>query len=96
MQVKCTWLLPSYKNEVTYARAGDINFKPSKKLKEEMDLKIDACKGENQSQPPAPTRIIKKSNMSVRPLDQDEMNAQLKLHRLNIKPVILSLFKPYS
>ena len=84
-------------NEVTYARAGDINFKSSKKLKEEMDLKIDACEGENQSQPPAPAIIIKKSNISVRPLDEDEMNAQLKkLHKLNTKPVILSLFKPYS
>ena len=96
-QVKCTWLLPSYVNEVTYARARDINFKSSKKLKEEMDLKVDACEGENQSQPSAPARIIKKSNVSVRPLDEDEMNAQLKkLNKLNVKPVILSLFKPYS
>ena len=31
MQVKCTWLLPSYVYEVTYARARDINFKSSKK-----------------------------------------------------------------
>ena len=35
--------------------------------------------------------------MSVRPLDEVEMNAQLKkLNELNVKPVILSLFKPYS
>ena len=88
-QVKCTWLLPSYVNEVTYARARDVNFKSSKKLREEMDLKIDACEGENQYQPPAPARIIKH--------DEDEMNAQLKkLNELNVKPVILSLFKPYS
>ena len=72
-QVKCTWLLPSYVNEVTYARARDINFKSSKKLQEEMDLKVHACEGENQSQPSAPARIIKKSNVSVRPLDEDEM-----------------------
>ena len=58
MQVKCTWLLPSYVYEVTYARARDINVKSSKKWKEEMDLKIDACEGENQSQPPVPARII--------------------------------------
>ena len=64
------------------------HFKSSKKLKEEMDLKIDACVGENQSQPPAPARVIKKSNMSVRPLDEDEMNAQLKkLNELSVKPV---------
>ena len=62
-----------------------------------MDLKVDAWEGENQSQPSAPARIIKTSNVSVRPLDEDEMNAQLKkLNKLNVKPVILSLFKPYS
>ena len=95
-QVKCAWLLPTYVNEVPYARARDINFKSAKKLKEEMDLKIDAV-GDNQSEPPAPARNIKTSNMSVRPLDEDEMNAQLKkLNDLTVKPVILSLFKPYS
>ena len=62
-----------------------------------MDLKIVASEGENQSQPPTPGRIIKKSNMSVRQLDEDEMNAQLKkLNELNVKPVILSILKPYS
>ena len=62
-----------------------------------MDLKVDACEGENQSQPSAPARIIKKSNVSVRPLNEDEMNPQLKkLNKLNVKPVILSLLKPYS
>ncbi|PFX31462.1 hypothetical protein AWC38_SpisGene3676 [Stylophora pistillata] len=96
-QVKCTWLLPTYVNEVPYARARDINFKSAKKLKEEMDLKIDACVDDNQSETPAPARNIKASNMSVRPLDEEEMNAQLKkLNDLNVKPVILSLFKPYS
>ena len=95
-QVKCTWLLPTYVNKVPYTRARDINFKSAKKLKEEMDLKIDAV-GDNQSKPPAPARNIKTSNMSVRPLDEDEMNAQLKkLNDLTVKPVILSLFKPYS
>ena len=62
-----------------------------------MDIKIDACAGDNQFETPAPARNIKTSNMSVRPLDEDEMNAQLKkLNDLNVKPVILSLFKPYS
>ncbi|KAK2555743.1 hypothetical protein P5673_022310 [Acropora cervicornis] len=87
-QVKCAWLLPTYVNEVPYARARDINFKSAKKLKEEMDLKIDAV-GDNQSEPPAPARNIKTSNMSVRPLDEDEMNAQLK--KLNDLTVNLDL-----
>ena len=86
-----------YVNKVRYARVRDINFKSAKKLKEEMDLKIDACVGDNQSETPAPARNIETSTMSVRPLDEDEGNAQLrKLNDLNVKPVILSLFKPYS
>ena len=36
-QVKCMWLLPIYVNEVSYARARDINFKSAKKLKAELD-----------------------------------------------------------
>ena len=36
-QVKCMWLLPTYVNEVSYARARDINFKSAKKLKAGLD-----------------------------------------------------------
>ena len=41
-QVKCTWLLPTYVNEVPYARVKDIDFTSSKKLKENLDKKIDS------------------------------------------------------
>ena len=40
-QVKCSWLLPTYVNEVLYARVKDINFSSAKKLKENLDQKID-------------------------------------------------------
>ena len=33
-QVKCSWILPTYVNEVPYARAKDIDFSSAKKLKE--------------------------------------------------------------
>lgn len=45
-QVKCTWLLPTYVNEVPYARVTDINFKSAKKMKQELDTTIDSL-GEN-------------------------------------------------
>ena len=41
-QVKCSWLLPTYMNEVTYERVKDIDFTSAKKLKENLDIKIDS------------------------------------------------------
>ena len=40
-RVKCSWILPTYVNEVPYARAKDINFSSAKKLRENLDQKID-------------------------------------------------------
>lgn len=40
-QVKCSWIVPMYVNEVPYARVKDINFLSAKKLKENLDQKID-------------------------------------------------------
>ena len=40
-QVKCSWILPTYVNEVPYARAKDIDFSSAKKLKEKLDQKIE-------------------------------------------------------
>lgn len=81
--------------EVPYARARDINFKSAKKLKAELDLKIDDFVGEKQSRTSAQARHSKTSNV-LRSPNEDEMEAQLKkLNGLDIKTVILSLFKPY-
>ena len=41
-QVKCSWLLPTYVNDVTYDRVRDIDFTSAKKLKENLDIKIDS------------------------------------------------------
>ena len=41
-QVKCSWLLPTYVNEVSYERVRDIDFPSAKKLKENLDNKIDS------------------------------------------------------
>ena len=41
-QVKCTWVLLMYVNEVPYARAKDINFSFAQKLKTTMDLQIES------------------------------------------------------
>ena len=41
-QVKCAWLLPTYVNEVSYERVKEIDFSSSKKLKENLDQKINS------------------------------------------------------
>jgi len=61
--VKCSWLLPTYVNEVTYERVRDIDFTSAKKLKENLDIKIDsvsqnkAASRESQSSCRAQTAI---------------------------------------
>ena len=39
-QVKCTWLLPTYVKEISYARVEDINFKSARKFKEDLDASV--------------------------------------------------------
>lgn len=46
-QVTCTWLLPTYVNEVPYARIKNIDFTSAKKLKENLDAKIDSLNENN-------------------------------------------------
>eukprot|EP00794_Sanderia_malayensis_P005825 gene5825-6523_t len=40
-QVKCTWILPTYVKEVSYAPVNNINFSSSKKLKQKLDKAVD-------------------------------------------------------
>ena len=40
-QVKCTWLLPTYVKEISYACVEDINFKSARKLKNDLDASIE-------------------------------------------------------
>ncbi|CAH1263887.1 MRPL4 [Branchiostoma lanceolatum] len=41
-QVKCTWILPTYAKAVHYERVRDIDFTSAKRLKENLDHKIDS------------------------------------------------------
>ena len=56
-QVKCSWILPTYVNEVPYAWAKDINFSSAKKPKEKLDQKI-----EDLQQPQAPNHTAASSS----------------------------------
>ena len=41
-QVKCSWLLPTYVKQVEYGRIRDINFTSARKVKSDLDAKIDS------------------------------------------------------
>ena len=92
-QVKCTWLLPTFVNEVPYARVRNIDFSPAKKLKVNLDAKIDCLTESNiedvfsHQQGQAETRLP-----NVLSPSQAEMTSLFeKLNNCKLKPVTLSL-----
>ena len=93
-QVKCSWLLPSYVTEVSYERVRDINFSSAKKLKENLDRKIDShdqnILSSHESQPlaqPSPSQLP----------STEEMNKFYEeLNHCEAKAVVLSLIDPYA
>ena len=93
-QVKCTWLLPTYVNEVPYA----IDFTSAKKLKENLDKKIDsldehtASPTVNSSQTLSHIVHPKANSPSA-----EEMAVLFeKLNQCKIKAAALSLVCPYA
>ena len=93
-QVKCTWILPTYVKEVNYSRIADINFSSARKLKADLDKSLENLDPSNPMQSqrqstPIPTKIKKPS--------PDELGGLLaSLSECKLKPVALSLVKPYS
>ena len=92
-KLSCTWLLPSYVKEVPYATVRDIYFSSARKLKADLDAKIDSigersevCVASHGSN----LRTIQVPTLS-------EMNSLCRqLNKGKVKPVALSLIKPYS
>ena len=97
-QVKCSWLLPTYVNEVTYERVADIDFTSAKKLKENLDNKIDSLnenKATSRESQPSQAEIAIPSQLP----SEEEMNKFLQtLNLCDTKAVVLSLItgNPYA
>ena len=97
-QVKCTWLLPTFVNEVPYARVRNIDFSSAKKLKENLDAKIDCLTESNieevfsHQQGQAETR---RPNV-LSPSQAEMMSLFEKLNNCKLKPVTLSLTAKYA
>ena len=98
-QVKCAWLLPTYVNEVSYARVKDIDFSSAKKLKENLDTRIDSLDTtchECQVEPPYACRKATTSIPSL-PVPKSEMDIFYQaLNHCETKASVLSLIDPYA
>ena len=103
-QVKCSWILPTYVNEVPYARAKGIDFSSAQKLKEKLDKKIDdlqqpqasshmatSSSGIASAGPSAPQRM----HRALAPSNEEMDQLYAKLNDCKIKAVALSLMDPF-
>ena len=95
-QVKCTWLLPTYVKEVPYSKVKDIDFRSARRMKAELDKKIDGhFNSDNQSNQNKAAKL--KSAQCICKLSDQEMSDLFsKLNACKNKPVILSLVSPYA
>ena len=96
--MKCTWVLPTYVNEVPYARAKDINFSSAQKLKTTLDLQIESLPqnaGEHKE-----TNTVEHCRGqqfgSTPPSDREMKEVYVKLNNCRNKAVALSLIDPYA
>lgn len=89
-QVKYSWLLPTYVNEVPYAEVQDVNFKSAKKLKSELDAKIDGIASSTNSTGKAT------SASNVIPTETDMNVLFSKRNASKKKHLILSLLPSYA
>jgi len=95
-QVKCSWLLLTYVNEVQYVRVKDIDFRSAKKLKENLDEKINSM-SENTATFEREGVIPNQSSFKVSASSSEEMSGLFeKLSQCQIKPVVLSVVEDYA
>ena len=94
-QVKCTWILPTFVKEISYAPIKNINFSSSKKLKQNLDKAVDDFITSLPKQDQCFTST--KPDKEIVSPSEDEKKAFYKtLNLCKKKPVALSLIKPYA
>ena len=97
-QMKCSWILPSFVNEVEYAPVRNINFKSARKMKVDLDEMIENFTDDLQL-----SGISKVSTESAAPKPEipaptqaEVENFYSNLSKCQTKPVVLSLVPPYA
>ena len=96
MQVKCTWLLPTYVKQVDYARVRDIDSTSAKKLKANLDKSIENL--DTKDLPQFTTVCAPVSRHKVRvaiPKAEELKQFYDSLSECKNKPVCLSLVQPH-
>ena len=93
-QVKCSWIIPTYVNEVSYERVKDINFSSSKKLKENLDQKMNSL--EDKAAKPAGNYCITSSYKAAPPSAKEIETLLTKFSNCKTKAVALSLIPAYA
>lgn len=92
--MKCYWLLPSYVKDISFAEVRNINFKSAKKLKHDLDQKVENLAS---SCPSTPLQFTAKADSTTSSPDTSELNdLYARLNLCKNKPVVLSIIHPYS
>ena len=94
--MKRTWLLPTYVSKVTYARPRDIDFISAKKLKENLDSKIESFDGERGGSNKTQTGNVGAQNTNPAVSVQEVSEFFRKLNRCEEKAALLSLIHSYA
>ena len=96
-QAKCTWILPTYVNEVPYAKVKDIDFSSAKQLKKALDKKIDSShQNEGEQSKSLEERCDPTFECNAIPSDGEMLDPFAKLNACKIKAVALSLIDSYA
>ena len=96
-QVKCAWLLPTYVNKVSYTRVKDIDFSSAKKLKENLDTRIDSLDTTCADSQVEPTCSKATTAIPSHPAFKSEMDIFYEaLNQCETKASVLSLIDPYA
>lgn len=96
-QAKCTWILPTYVNEVPYAKVGDIDFSSAKKLKGALEQKIETLHQDTgEGRKTLEERCDQTFTSHAIPSDGEMQAVYAKLNACKIKAVALSLLDTYA
>ncbi|CAH3033677.1 unnamed protein product [Pocillopora meandrina] len=92
-QVKCSWLLPTYVKQVEYEKVQEINFTSARKMKNDLDAKIENLSNVSSPDNSAKGNVSKEIPLPSKP-EMDTFYA--KLSKCSRKPIALSLMPKYA
>ncbi|CAH3031325.1 unnamed protein product, partial [Pocillopora meandrina] len=92
-QLKCSWLLPTYVKQVEYEKVREINFTSARKMKNDLDAKIENLFNVSSPDNSAKGNVSKEIPVPSKP-EMDTFYA--KPSKSSSKPIALSLIPEYA